>query len=264
MRTVKIFLASSKDLRKDRDGFDLYIRHKNDEWIDDKDIRFKVERWEYGQGAMSLTRKQDDYNKILRSCDLFVMLYSYKVGMYTNEEFEEARKAFEENNSPLIYTYFKDTHVRLSEQKEEDLISLFSFKKRLKELGHFTSEYDSIESLNLHFAKQLDLLFQEGRLNGAVPRNIPRSKQKSLENLDRIRDEIAYSSSLSDVISEHQDFLLTLSPKLKAQIVALKRDWNNFETEKRIGLLGFSDANQRRTQLTYQFLQMLDVIEKEV
>ena len=77
-------------------------------WVD-KNVFLELIIWEDFLDALSPTRKQDDYNKAICECDLFVMLFATKVGKYTEEEFETAFQQFKATSKPLIFTYFKDT-----------------------------------------------------------------------------------------------------------------------------------------------------------
>jgi hypothetical protein len=105
---------------------------------------------------MSATRLQDEYNKAITECDIFVSLFHTKVGKYTEEEFSTAFATFKENNKPFIYTYFKDTPPNgMSEMIEDDILSLFKFKKKLRELGHFQTIYADINDLKHQFEQQL-------------------------------------------------------------------------------------------------------------
>ena len=56
--------------------------------------------------------------------------------------------------STMIYTYFKDADVKLGTM-DERILSLFAFKKRLSDLGHFPGNYQNIEHLKEQFANQL-------------------------------------------------------------------------------------------------------------
>jgi hypothetical protein len=58
LRTIKIFLASSEELRKDRDEFDLYVRQQNDS-CRKKGISLEIVRWEDFLDTVAKTRKQD-------------------------------------------------------------------------------------------------------------------------------------------------------------------------------------------------------------
>lgn len=157
----KIFLASSSELKEDREQFEIFINRKNKDWID-RDIFLELVLWEDFLDALSKTRLQDEYNKAIRECDLFVMLFFTKVGPYTAEEFETAFGQFEATRKPLIFTYFKDAPISTGSANEDDLMSLFAFKKKLKALGHFYTAYQNIDELKFKFNRQLDKLAATG------------------------------------------------------------------------------------------------------
>lgn len=157
----RIFLASSAELRTDRDAFRLFVGDLNKRWHE-RGIFLEVTVWEDFDDAMSPTRKQDDYNAALRECDLFVMLYWTKVGKYTREEFEAAHAQFKATRRPLVYTYCKDVAIPTSAVNRRDMNSLLDFKERLEALEHFPTSYDSVATLTRHFGEQLEKLALAG------------------------------------------------------------------------------------------------------
>jgi hypothetical protein len=110
MRTQKIFLASSSELRADRDAFEIFLNRKNKDWVK-QGVFLELIVWEDFLDAVSKTRLQDEYNRAIRECDLFVMLFFTKVGKYTAEEFETAFGQFQATGKPFIFTYFKDAEI---------------------------------------------------------------------------------------------------------------------------------------------------------
>jgi small GTP-binding protein len=162
-RTIKIFLASSSELRKDRDAFELHFRQANDRWLQ-KGIYLKILRWESSLDAMSETRKQEEYNEIVRESDIFISLFKTKTGKYTEEEFEVAHTAFKNYGKPQIYTYFMQANIANDRQMRNNLISLWNFQDKLANLGHYHTNYTSIEDLKLKFQQQLDKLIDEDKL----------------------------------------------------------------------------------------------------
>ena len=162
----RIFLASSAELRADRDAFRLFVGDLNKRWHD-RGIFLEVTVWEDFDDAMSPTRKQDDYNDALRESDLFVMLYWTKVGMYTAEEFETAFGQFKATGRPLIYTYFKDAPSE-HPLDDDDQASLYAFRSKLKKLGHFYTSYKNQDALCRHFGDQLEKLALAGAF-GTLP-----------------------------------------------------------------------------------------------
>ena len=163
MKTIKIFLASSSELQDDRKDFEIFISRKNDEYIDEKKIRLKLVIWENFIDAMSATRLQDEYNKAIQDCDIFVSLFHTKVGRYTEEEFSKAWETFNTNGKPSIYTYFKDEAVKMS-KITTDIISWLNFRQKLKDLGHYPTFYDDINDLKYKFTIQLSKLLNDGKI----------------------------------------------------------------------------------------------------
>ena len=154
LSTIKIFLASSSELKDDREQFEIFINRKNKNYIKEG-VFLELVLWEDFLDAMSPTRLQDEYNKAITDCDVFVSLFYTKAGKYTQEEFLKALESFQANNKPLIYTYFKDANIKTSEIKEDNILSLLNFKKKLQGLGHFPTNYTDINNLQYHFSEQL-------------------------------------------------------------------------------------------------------------
>jgi len=159
-RTIRIFLASSSELREDRDAFDLYFRSQNDQFIK-RAIYLEIVRWEHFLDAVSETRLQDEYNKAVRECDIFVCLFFTKAGKFTEEEFDIALGAFKEKGKPRIFTFFKRALVDIDSLPQEDFNSLREFQKKLGELGHFYTRYDNIDDMKLQFRDQLDKVIEQ-------------------------------------------------------------------------------------------------------
>ena len=150
MKTIKIFLASSNELKQEREKFEIEISRKNKLWSE-KGASLHLDIWEDLSARMSSTRSQDVYNEKIRETDLFVLLAFSKVGMYTDEEFETAFGSFMATKKPFIFTYFKD----IKSEKED---SLDIFKNKLKNLGHFYASYSNFDNLWNQFNKELDRL----------------------------------------------------------------------------------------------------------
>jgi hypothetical protein len=110
MVTRKLFLASSRELEEDRKEFEIFINRKNKDWVE-KGVFLELIVWEDFLDAVSKTRLQDEYNKGIRQCNIFVMLFWTKVGQYTEEEFETAFGQFKATSKPFIFTYFKDAEI---------------------------------------------------------------------------------------------------------------------------------------------------------
>ena len=155
--TIKIFLASSAELKADREKFEQFIGRKN-KTLNQNGCFIELVIWEDFIDAMSRKRLQGEYNKVVQTCDIFVMLFATKVGRYTREEFEAAFGQFQESGKPWIYTFFKTAAVKISQIPREDMLSLYDFQDRLNALGHFWKEYENSDDLINQFNRQFELL----------------------------------------------------------------------------------------------------------
>ncbi|GJL73401.1 MAG: hypothetical protein NMNS01_26000 [Nitrosomonas sp.] len=201
MNKKKIFLASSSELKKDRDQFEIFISRKNKDWID-KGIFLELILWEDFLDAVSQTRLQDEYNKAIQECDIFVMLFATKVGIYTEEEFETAFKQFKSTNKPFIFTYFKEIEISTSSANKKDLLSLWSFQEKLSALGHFYTRYKNIDELTFKFNQQLDKLAANGFIE-LKPNKISESEQNGGIKIHDSKNVVADST-----ISAGGDFIV--------------------------------------------------------
>jgi hypothetical protein len=89
MNKIKIFLASSEELKSERLVIAELITKLNFLWAE-YDISIRLVKWEYLDSSMGAQHKQEDYNDYLRQCDMCVVMYWTKFGMYTEIELETA------------------------------------------------------------------------------------------------------------------------------------------------------------------------------
>ena len=160
MAKIRIFLASSSELTDDRQAFERLVSRKNKLWHE-RGVFLDLQMWEDFLDVMSKTRLQDEYNAVIRDCDLFVLLFWSKLGRYTLEEFETALGRFKATAKPFILVYFK-TAPKPDGGSDADRQSLQAFEDRLEELGHYKTAYHHADRLALHFSEQLDRLAEAG------------------------------------------------------------------------------------------------------
>ncbi len=153
LKTFKIFLASSAELRSDRDGFEIFMSRENNDFVK-KGFYFDLIRWENFIDSMTKDGLQSEYNKAITSSDIFISLFFTKVGKYTEEEFEVAFGHFKESRKPLIFTYFKDAEISI-ESINDNINSLLKFRDKLIALGHYRTVYKDISDLQYQFKMQL-------------------------------------------------------------------------------------------------------------
>jgi small GTP-binding protein len=156
---IKIFLASSAELKEERERFEIFINRENQQ-LYKRGIFIELELWGNFIDAMSKTRLQDEYNNVVKHSDIFVSLFFTKVGKYTLEEFETAFGQFKKTGKPLVYTYFKNAPID-AEKITDEIQSLLDFRKKLEDLGHYRTIYKNIDDLKFQFKNQLEKLLPD-------------------------------------------------------------------------------------------------------
>ena len=154
MKTIKIFLASSDELKNDRNAFGNLVR-RLDGIYEKRGIRIKLFVWEDADAAYNNRPKQDEYDDEVRASDMFLALFHKKGGEFTIREFDVASEEFRRTGiTPKTYVYCREL-----QEGEEESTELKEFKHRLfNEMGHYWCNYNNEDSLQLHFVMQLQLV----------------------------------------------------------------------------------------------------------
>jgi hypothetical protein len=211
MQTIKIFLASSSELKEHRKEFREFISVKNDR-LHQKGIYLQIVQWEHFLDTVSETRLQEEYNKALKECDVALCMFYSKAGKYTQEEFEVAYKNFKETGKPHIYTYFFNGQVDMQNINVDDFVGLNNFKKRIGELGHFFTLYKSIEELKYLFSEQLDKLFDKWEIE--LPKKaVEKTPEETINPHNKPKTTITITitmtyEALKEKIDENEDGIL--------------------------------------------------------
>jgi hypothetical protein len=185
MKKITIFLASSNELKPERENFEIEIYRKCKAWFD-RGIFLNLDIWEDMSARLSATGSQSEYDKFVKNADLFVFLAYTKVGMYTGEEFENAFGQFNSTKKPFIYTYFKTPADNVIVDN-----SLVEFKNKLNELKHFYCNFNDFNDLWNQFNKELERLEADGFTENKRPdsestsRTINQTADK-IYNIDKI------------------------------------------------------------------------------
>ena len=154
MKTIKIFLASSSELRPERDALVLLFGSLN-KLYNVRGITLDHVWWEDLSISMpkdKTKREQDLYNEELKKCEICVTMFWRGFGSYTVEEFNLAHNQLQ-NGKMLkkICVFFKNA-------KEEDIKDdLKTFKKDYdKNYKHFYCTFDNVDTLKLQFLLELE------------------------------------------------------------------------------------------------------------
>ena len=122
MKTFKIFVASSSELKRERMELVDLMQDMNDE-LEEQNIKLKPVLWEYMDSSMRAERKEDEYLVKLRECEICIVLFWQILGEYTVEELDVAIKEMQSGGHP------KEVHVFFKEPAENASEELTLFKK---------------------------------------------------------------------------------------------------------------------------------------
>jgi len=215
MNTIRIFIASSSELKEDRDQFCKFIGEQNNR-LHTKGIYLEPVNWENFLDAISNTRLQDEYNNAIRECDIVLCLFFTKVGKYTAEEFDTAYQVFKDKGKPKIWTYFKNAQINTGSITDE-INTLLAFKKKIGSLGHFYTVYTNIDNLINQFRNQLDKFlpqFEESTKTGDGGITGNKSPKENTEPVKNTFNELL-TKRLIEAIKPYNrkanDFLITNS-----------------------------------------------------
>lgn len=215
MNTIRIFIASSSELKQDRDEFRMFISKENDR-LHTKGIYLEVVQWEYFLDAISDNRLQDEYNQAISECDIVLCLFFTKVGKYTAEEFDTAYQVFKDTGKPKIWTYFKNAEIN-SGSITDEINTLLDFKKKIGNLGHFYTQYNNIDNLINQYRSQLDkflLQFEKKSLSQDFESNEKSSSKIDIEPVQNTFNELLTKQLIQAIRINNrkaEDFLTTYS-----------------------------------------------------
>ena len=197
-KEISIFLASSAELRKDREKFADFVMDLQKHYSN-RGIGFQMEKWEYLDPTYNGRRKQDEYNDVIKKSDVFVALFHNKAGKYTLEEFDLAVRECQTRQLPLFIYFREQTFFDKLKNGTEGLKPITD---RIANLQHFWGSYGTNDKLHLDFVLWLDSYIFDGKSHIKVENG-----HVMLEEL-----KVAEMSGMSFAINnkEYQDLEATL------------------------------------------------------
>lgn len=164
MKNITVFLASSDELKNDRNSFHSLVASL-DEIFEPRGYRIRCRRWEDFSAFCTGSRTQDDYNRIVRASDICICMFHRKAGEYTIEEFNQALDEYVKSQShPKTFVYIR----ALIEGEMEDE-ALKRFKEDLFDrVGHYWCNYATDDAMKLHFVMQLERIIPSVSGNASV------------------------------------------------------------------------------------------------
>jgi tetratricopeptide (TPR) repeat protein len=119
--------------------------------------------WENLDASMGAPHKQEEYNEKLRECDMCMVLYWTKFGMYTKTELDTAyNEKIAGKNPQKLWVYFKE----IDDPSKQPTDELKEFRDSFPtKYGHFYTPFANFDTLKAHFLLQF-MEYQSQALQG--------------------------------------------------------------------------------------------------
>ena len=149
MKTIKVFIASSEELKLERHEFTDMLQQLN-RILKPRGLEIEPVKWEYLDASMGPVHKQEEYNRELKTCQMCLVLYWTKFGEYTESELNTAYTELCAGRNPQkLYVYFKDA--------AEITPELQAFKDSFAtKYGHFYCRFENVDTMRLSFLLQFE------------------------------------------------------------------------------------------------------------
>ena len=149
MKTIKVFIASSEELKLERLEFTDMLQQLN-RILKPRGLEIEPVKWEYLDASMGPVHKQEEYNRELKTCQMCLVLYWTKFGECTESELNTAYTELCAGRNPQkLYVYFKDA--------AEITPELQAFKDSFAtKYGHFYCRFENVDTMRLSFLLQFE------------------------------------------------------------------------------------------------------------
>ena len=164
MKNITVFLASSDELKNDRNSFHSLVASL-DEIFEPRGYRIRCRRWEDFSAFCTGSRTQDDYNRIVRASDICICMFHRKAGEYTIEEFNQALDEYVKSQShPKTFVYIR---ALIKGEMEDEALKRFK-EDLFDRVGHYWCNYATDDAMKLHFVMQLERIIPSVSGNASV------------------------------------------------------------------------------------------------
>jgi len=158
-KTIKIFLASSAELKEERVQVELMIAKMNRR-LRSMGLFLELVIWEELKHSFYGTRIQNYFNIEMLKCDVVIFMFYQLVGDFTVEEFNTAFNSFNTGSRPFyLYVYFKEiTNVVIGQIDDQKFSKINNLKTTIQKAEQIYCKFTSNEDLKTQLQNQLTLI----------------------------------------------------------------------------------------------------------
>jgi hypothetical protein len=162
IKTIKIFLASSKELSQERQEMALLIQKENNQLIKQGGY-LELVIWEDLLHSFQKERIQNYFNEKMLECDVVVVLIGSKMGNFTLEEFNLAWGQLKQGYKPnYLFVYVKEIPVSIKNISAfKDYSNILDLLEYIENKGQLYEIVQDSVDLIYKFKNQLSLIIEE-------------------------------------------------------------------------------------------------------
>jgi hypothetical protein len=182
MKQVKIFLASEGGIEDIRDQIELgilrRIPHYRSFGFNDDLVLF---RWETHSKRFSGKRKQDEFNRLIKECEIFIAIFFRKANL-TKEELLEAYDSYQQGVNPRnILVYFYEPKIDLG-SIDANFTKVIKLKKWISSQEQVFTQVDTSSKLLMNILGEIEFLIKDkSQQTGSISASSVTSKEKVKE-----------------------------------------------------------------------------------
>ena len=185
MQTIKIFLASSNELNHERDQIELIINRKNDA-LESQNVKLKLIRWERLLHDFKGERTQNYFTSEMLACDIVLILFKKKVGIFTKEEFDAAYDHLKKHHRPRLFVFFWDGEIKMNEFSA--YMPVYQLKEEIESYEQIYKTFTDMKDLENQLNHQLDLVIPEIKKDCPQAIQPPKTLIPSDEKHEKLRE----------------------------------------------------------------------------
>ena len=207
LQRIKIFIASPRDLEKERVIFRDVVNHVNEVKAHSQNLHLVAVGWEDtlpGKG-----RPQALINEDVKASDLFIMLlwrrWGTPTGEYSSgveEEYEIARASSNSKGNPQIWMYFRSVPDEMLADPGPQLRKVLQFRAKIEREHKFLfityeDENDWAAKFEVHLCRWIDKFqpFQKREVSSSIPGDFESRLTALMGQLQQIRLEFQTSQT---------------------------------------------------------------------
>lgn len=176
MEIVNIFLAGSTKMEAERNLVRSYANKiQADQCAKGNDIAINITTFENFSSAITEVKAQDLYDAYIHSeADYAMFIFNNQVGEISKHEFDIAFNAFESNEKPKLYIYFKKSDNYCPEYQEIRLL--------LENTRNYFREYEDFSHLTMLVKDHLSEIIEPINEKIIIEKHKPKGRIKLYSN----------------------------------------------------------------------------------